>query len=672
MLAVMLPAVGGVTVAILGKRERLRDLVAIAFTAGTFGICAGMFPAVMLDGTRLVSRLPVFFGNFRIAADQLALLFALACSTLWLVSTVYASDYIQHEERRTRYHAFSLFTEATTLGVFLASDFFVLFVFFELLALFAYMLVIHNQERASLEAGSKFFMMAVYGGLSLLFGILLYYAYAGTVGFHAMPGSTFLVGSACFVASGFMLAGMGVKAGMVPMHVWLPLAHTAAPSPASALLSGIMIKAGAFGIMRLIGTFGGGTREGVAVVTGAGHAAAVAERPVIGAGNLHSLGWIIIVLGLATMLVGMALALFQDNMKRLLAYSSISQMGYILVGLGCGAFLGVEGSMGLSGGIYHAVNHTLFKGLLFLGAGAVLYGVGEADMRKLGGLWRRMPVTTAVTCVAGLGIIGIPLFNGFASKTLLHHAILESLHAGGPWMRAVDLLFIVTAAGTTCYILKFLYLTFFKRPGIEAPADRARVTRVMEGAMAVLAAGVVFFGVFPALVMKYLIIPSLNAFGFLAPAGVEHMSEVRIYTAANLVAILPALATGIAAFLVAERWDLFRLRLPKQAGIDFYYQKLGSGFLSLCSMAAAGYSRLAEAALPAAKAGADSARRGLQAAAAGYQRSVVGFFHAARSIPSWVEGLGLYARTMAASQDVAFGIAVIAIVVAVLLLVVAL
>jgi hydrogenase-4 component B len=671
-LAVMLPAAGGVVVALVGKRERLRDLLAIAFTAGTFGICAGLFPAVMLHGTRVVSRLPLFFGNFRIAADPLALLFALACSFLWLAATVYGSDYIRHEERRTRYHAFSLFTEAMTLGVFLASDFFVLFVFFELLSLFAYMLVIHNQEPASLAAGSKFFMMAVYGGLSLLFGILLYYAYAGTVGFNAIPGSTFLAGSACFIVAGFILGGTGVKAGMVPFHVWLPLAHPAAPSPASALLSGIMIKAGAFGVMRLVGTFGAVRHEGVALVTGVGRVAGVGERPIAGAANLHTLGWVIIVLGMATMLVGMVLALVQDNMKRLLAYSSISQMGYILVGLGCGGFLVVEGSMGLAGGIYHAINHTMFKGLLFLGAGAVLYSFGQPDMRRLGGLWRRMPVTTAVTCVAGLGIIGIPLFNGFVSKTLIHHAIVESLHLGGPWMRVVDLLFILAAAGTTCYVLKFLYFTFFKRPVEEAPVARARPTLVMEAAMAGLAAGVILLGVFPGVVMKYLVVPSLSAFGFLAPAGVEHMSELHIYTAANLVAILPALGIGIAAFLVAARWDLFRLKLPAQAGIDFYYQKAGAGFLRLCQVAAAGYARFTEAVLPRARSGLASARRGLQATQGAYRWSVLGFFRAARSVPSRLEGLSSYARAIAASQDVSFGIAVIALGVAALLLVVAL
>ena len=173
-LAVAAPALGAIAVTIAGRRERVRDLVASAWTAATLVLCALMFPSVMLHGKTLVSHEPVFFGNFTLSADQLGLLFALAATLLWFVDTVYARDYIRHEKRRTRYQVFSLLAESAVLGVFFAGDFLVFFVFFELIALFAYMLVIHNQEPASLEAGSKLMLMSIYGGLSLLFGILLF------------------------------------------------------------------------------------------------------------------------------------------------------------------------------------------------------------------------------------------------------------------------------------------------------------------------------------------------------------------------------------------------------------------------------------------------------------------------------------------------------------------
>lgn len=668
-LAVFTPALGAVAVAVAGKREKARDLIACGWAALALVICVLMFPSVMVQGKTLLSREPLFFGDFSISADRLGLVFALAATLLWLVATLYARDYIKHEGRRTRYQVFSLLAESAVLGVFLSGDFFVFFVFFELIALFAYMLVIHNQEPASLEAGSKLILMSIFGGLCLLFGILLYLVYARTIGFNAIPGSPYLSGSACFIVAAFMLVGMGVKAGMVPVHVWLPLAHPAAPSPASALLSGIMIKAGVFGIMRLIGTFSLAAGEGATAAVSRVPQVSAVEHAGAGLGNLETLGWVIVVLGVITMLVGMSLALVQDNLKRLLAFSSISQIGYIIVGLGCGAFLGGEGAMGLSGGIYHSVNHSMFKGLLFLAAGAVIFSVEEADMRKLGGLWKKMPATTAVACVAALGIIGVPLFSGFASKTLLHHSILEAAHAGGAWMRLVDVMFLIAAAGTTCYIIKFIYLTFFKPPAQDAPVLRRRVSIGMECAMGVLAAGVLFFGVFPSLIMREIVVPALSAFGFLEPAAVHHMLELQFFTLANIVAILPALGIGIAAFLVGLRWDLFRFRLPRYLGIDYYYDKLGAGFLLTCHTGASVYARLKEREVAGIRGAAAELARGFNSLRSGYRQSVNSIADAARGTPSKIASTGAWLSMQSASRDVAFGIVILAAVVAVVVLV---
>ncbi|MBU4240499.1 MAG: complex I subunit 5 family protein, partial [Actinobacteria bacterium] len=255
-IAILLPLLGAAAVVLIGDRnERLRDIVAACFSAGAFITCAAMFPRVMSEGVRLTVQLPIFFGDFRLTADSLGLVFASMASLAWMLATIYSRNYIQHEERRTRYHTFSLLTEAATLGVFLASDFFVLFVFFELMGMLAYMLVVHSQTFEARKAGVKYIFMTVYGGLSLLAGVFLFLMYAGGLGFKAHPGSAYLTTSICFVVAGFMMGGFGVKAGMVPLHVWLPLAHPAAPSPASALLSGVMIKAGAYGFLRLVGTF---------------------------------------------------------------------------------------------------------------------------------------------------------------------------------------------------------------------------------------------------------------------------------------------------------------------------------------------------------------------------------------------------------------------------------
>ncbi|MBU4219187.1 MAG: proton-conducting membrane transporter [Actinobacteria bacterium] len=584
-VAILLPLLGAAAVALIGNRnERLRDIAAAVFAAGAFVTCAAMFPSVMSQGTKLTVSLPIFFGDFRLTADSLGLLFALFASLVWMLATIYSRAYIQHEERRTRYHVFSLLTEAATLGVFLASDFFVLFVFFELMGMLAYALVVHTQTYEAKKAGVKYIFMTVYGGLSLLAGVFLFLMYAGGLGFTAHPGSAYLTTSACFLVSGFMIGGFGVKAGMVPLHVWLPLAHPAAPSPASALLSGVMIKAGAYGFLRIIGTFqvGAPAHSGMGMVaSGAGEAGHAAQVPVF-MHNLQTLGWVIIWFGILTMVVGMVLALVQDNAKRLLAYSSISQMGYILMGLGVGAYMGAEGGMGLAGGIYHIVNHSLFKSLLFLGVGAVYYMTHVLEISRLGGLWRKMPVTCALTCIGGLGIMGMPLFNGFASKTLLHHAVVEALGVGGGWMRAVDIIFMVAAGGTVCYVAKLLILTFFGHHREESAHEITEVPWAMRLGMGGLATGVVLFGVFPGLVIRKIILPALRPFVNLDPQAVHHLEEIRIFTPANLLAILPALAIGTGIFLVATRWDLFQLRLPKKVGVAYFYTRTELGFLRLC------------------------------------------------------------------------------------------
>jgi len=668
-LAILMPLLGGIAVIVAGRRERLRNALAVAFAAAAFAVCAAMFPSVMSRGTTLVQQLPLLFAHSQFSmffkVDSLGLVFALVATALWLAATVYSYNYIQHEERRTRYYAFAMFTESATIGVFLAGNFFVLFVFFELMGFLAYMLVIHNQTYDARRAGVKYIFMTIYGGLSLLLGILLYYSYSGgVVGFGPLPGSAYLTGAICFVAVAFMMGGFGVKAGMVPLHVWLPLAHPAAPSPASALLSGVMIKAGIFGFLRIIETMQtpAATVAGTAELAGRGAALSThAEHVSKSMQNLHTLGWVLMLLAAVTMVTGMVLALVQDNVKRLLAYSSISQIGYIMLGLGAGAYLGAEGSMGLAGGIYHVMNHALFKGLLFLGVGAVYYATHELNMTHLGGLWRRMPFTTVFCCIAALGIMGIPLFNGFASKTLLHHAVVETLPFGGAWARTFDIVFMLTAGGTACYVAKLIILTFFGHQRSEEHHEVKEVPSWMKVGMGALAAGVLFFGLFPGLIMNRFIVPALRVFTGLEPAGVHHMEEMHFFTWSNIAAILPSLAIGALVLVVMMKWDLFRLRLPKTAGIDYYYSRVEVGFLRTCFSGSKRYGELKAEYIPMAKTTGEYVYdwyKGLKPTMKRWSRKV------SETATLWsmnVQGFTMYVRAKQFSGDIAFGITLIAL-----------
>ncbi len=600
LLLVVVPLVGAIVAAAVGKRESLRNILAACFSLATLGLAIAL-AARVLAGNKLSCdfggflSLPGIF-TFRLEVDGLGAVFALLASIAWAAAMIHLADYSWHESKRTRFYFWMLLSEAMTLGVFLAPDFFTLYVFFELMGLAGYMLVIHNQTAQARAAATKYIYLAVMGGLSLLGGIFLYFSYAGTLGFVPAAGSAWMEAPFRVAPIVFLVAGFGAKAGMVPLHVWLPDAHPAAPSPASAILSGVMIKTGAYGIIRVALSFFTSAPAGEAAHGGAAaHGAAV-----VGSSFSHSvqaLGFVIMWLGLLTMFVGMLLALFQRDIKRTLAYSSVSQMGYILLGIGCAGYLGAEGAMGLSGAIYHILNHGLFKACLFLAAGAILFRAHELNMFKLGGLWRKMPLTTIFWCIAALGIMGIPLFNGFISKTLLHDAILESGtvagHAGSfaspGWFSAVEWIFIITSGGTICYILKTTWYTFFRKPSPQAELAatahheeqihhetrrvRQEAPRWMLVAISALAAGVLFFGIFPNLILRNLVSPAQATF-----AGLEgNVSGFSFFRWANEKQILLPLAFGIGLLLVLGGLRLWEKRLPAWLGIDYWYRRSVEG-----------------------------------------------------------------------------------------------
>jgi formate hydrogenlyase subunit 3/multisubunit Na+/H+ antiporter MnhD subunit len=667
-VAVLVPLIGMLVVLAVGDRaEKVRNWLAVAFAAGAFAVCLAMYPTVVSHHHTAELHLRIFLGNFRMAADQMGLLFALIASAIWLAATLYSYNYIQHEQRRTAYHAFNLLCEAACLGVFLSADFFSLFVFFEIMGLAAYPLVVHSQTYEARRAGVKYIFMAVYGGLSLLLGVLLYSNYAGVLGFTARPESAYLTTGSCFLVAGLMMFGFGIKAGMVPLHVWLPLAHPAAPSPASALLSGVMIKAGAFGILRMVQTFQTPASEHVARLAARQATTAPAAEHLAGSWRyLHNLGWVIIILALLTMVTGMVLALVQDNVKRLLAYSSISQMGFILLGVGVGAYLGPEGGIGLAGAMYHTLNHAFFKALLFLGVGAVYYATHELDMTKLGGLWRKMPFTCAFTCIAGLGIMGITAFNGFVSKTLLHHAEVEALQMGGAWLRVVDIVFMVTAGGTICYIAKLISLTFFGRQRSEHAEEAREVPAFMRVAMGALAAGVLAVGLFPGWFMRNLIVPALQPFVGLNAEAVHHLGELKFYTPGNVLAILPPLAIGVVFFLVMRRWDLFRLRLPLTVGVNFYYTRTEVGFLRLCFSGSRRYGELKARYYPMARSAAEYLVDLWRYVYDEYRKTRREVFGRVAGLPMDLAGFTAYVRAVQFTGDIVYGVIIFAVVIAVL------
>ncbi len=402
LLAILTPMLGALVVWRGSKRSEQAGSVYTAITCGfTFFLIGLMYPLVKGgNNLELVFKLgmPVDL-CFRV--DMLGEFLGLIASFLWFLASIFSIEYMRPEHAKTRFNVVLLICLSGMLGIVFTGDLFSLFLFFELMSVLSYVLVIHEENAEAMKAGLKYLYMGVVGGLSLLCAIIAVYFITGTVDFTklAIPALT-QNPNFIWVFWAFVI-GFGVKAGMFPVHVWLPDAHPVAPSPASALLSGAMIKAGAFGIIRVIYSV-------------MGH----------GAVNNEYTGGLLLFLAVFTMLLGSGCAIVQKEIKRMLAYSSIAQIGYVLLGVA------LLSPLGLTGGLLHIFNHALMKGCLFLCAGAIIYKTGLRQLDDLKGIGKRMPIIMICFTMVACSMIGFPPFAGFISKWFLALGALESARIG--------------------------------------------------------------------------------------------------------------------------------------------------------------------------------------------------------------------------------------------------
>ncbi|MBS3746408.1 MAG: NADH dehydrogenase [Wenzhouxiangellaceae bacterium] len=567
-LVVVWPLIAAALAGVLARAgcgRRVFDVFVTLAAGLTLAGVVALIPPV-LSASRIAGTLP--FGQARIEfiADPIGVMFALAAALVWFCATLYATAWLRKDSARVRFQVVSLVLLAANLGVVLAGDLLTLYICFEVLGIVALLLVVHDGTETARRAGVKYFWMIVLGGISLLAGILLFHALTGS--FEMTPAIA-ADGDAPLMWSVFalLLVGFGVKAGMVPLHIWLPDAHPVAPPPASALLSGVMIKTGAYGIFRVLDILFAGESG----LEGSG------EPMHIGA----NMGLVVLWLGLATMLIGVVLALGQHHAKRMLAWHSVSQMGFILTGLGTGAYLGAEGAMASAGGLLHVVNHGLFKGALFLGAGAVVLRTGVADMYRLGGLWRRMPVTFACMLVAAAGITGMPLFNGFVSKCMIHHGLVEAAGHGGGVLLAAEWIFLATCAGTFASFVKFIGLIFLRRSETDWDDTVREAPAAMQAAMIVLTLPVIAIGMRPQWLLEGLITPGLAALG-VPTEPVPHYLSHYFLSATDLYSFAGMAIAGVGLFVVGMRYGLFKLHAPNWVGVDYWYRAAGRGFIRVC------------------------------------------------------------------------------------------
>jgi multicomponent Na+:H+ antiporter subunit D len=366
------------------------------------------------------------------------------------LSVFYSISYMARYTSENYFYALFCLMIAGMNGVVLSGDIFNIFVFLEISAISSYALVAFGVEKNELEATFKYQVLGGIASFLILLGIAFIYWKAKTLNIADIRNvfSTGYDRTYYFLIQILLLSGFGLKAAIIPFHAWLPDAHSSAPSPISAMLSGVLIKAiGIYVIIRLFFNM-----------------FAISESMAI----------LITTLGTLSMVIGVFLAIGQWDIKRLLAYHSISQMGYVVLSVGIGMILISRGirteiaSLAIAGGIFHLINHAAFKGLLFLNAGAIEYSTGTRNLQEMGGLARSMPATSATSLVASLSISGIPPFNGFFSKLIIIiAAILARFYL-------LALLAVIVSIITLASFMKFQRYAFFNK------ADGENKTKIKE------------------------------------------------------------------------------------------------------------------------------------------------------------------------------------------------
>ena len=451
--------------------------------SGLFAVIAG-FTGLANGGGSIILPFGLPWLPMHLRLDALGSFFLLVIGALVLPVAIYSQGYLSHEKRLTPIAIFLPLFILGMMGVVLSDDAFTFMLFWELMSVSSYFLVTHeHQHPENRKAGFIYLLMAHMAGLLIMGSFATLYATSGSFEFSAMRDAQLspLWASVAFLLAGF---GFGTKAGVFPMHGWLPDAHPVAPSNVSALMSGIMLKVAIFGFIRI-------------------------TWDLMGSGDFQWWwGALVLAAGSSSAVGGVLMALQQHDLKRLLAYHSIENIGIILIGLGLAMLLAHFGhntlaALGLIAALYHTINHALFKGLLFMGAGAVLHSTGSRNMEAMGGLIHRMPWTAALFLVACISISALPPFNGFVSEWLTFQTALMAPQLGGALLTAMvpfsaAMLALAGALAATCFV-KVFGVVFLGHARSDIAADAKEVDGWMKFGMAIPAMCCLLLGVLPAL-----------------------------------------------------------------------------------------------------------------------------------------------------------------------------
>lgn len=489
VLSIMILFLGAFLVTVAGKSKRLRQVIAIAVIAASFGMLIYLIKPIMLGG-EIISY---WLGNRTIAGgyaigialevDALSLFFGLLVDLAVFVSAIYSVKYMEEDRSNIKqYYILLLMLAGGVLGLVLTGDLFNMYIMVEIMTFAAVALTaFRSKTEGALEAAFKYLVVGGIGSTVILTGVIMLYAQYHTLNLAQMAAlCTTDMRTTTKVAFALLFVGFSTKAFIVPFHPLAADAHGAAPASISVLISGVLTKSGIYAIIRL-------------------------TYFIFQTMNLPAMQFLLVFIGCVSMFVCVTMALAQRDFKRLLAFHSISQIGYVLTAVG------ICTGLGISAGLYHAMNHTIFKGLLFLAAGAVMHQCGTGDLNKLGGLSKRMPKTTVLFLIGAFSISGIPPFNGFASKWMIYQATYQkAVESGSIGFALVTIVALVTSVLTLASFVKVSQSVFFGQLP-ENLKDVEETPFGMRLAMGIFAVLCVVTGLFPSLVTTYLTEPAARA-----------------------------------------------------------------------------------------------------------------------------------------------------------------
>lgn len=407
-------------------------------------------------------------------ANGLAIFIGIVAVGLGIMVSIFDVSHAAHLPSLGRYYALILLMIAGVIGIAFAGDLFNLFVFFELMAIPSYVLVAFEREkRESVEAAIKYAIMSIFGSLMALGGIAIIFMYTGSLDLNTLAQHTASMDSTMAIAATCLIvAGFGVKVAIVPLHMWLPDAYQAAPSGISALLSGIT--------------------SGVAVI------AMLKSLAILSPTGVSS-GVVLIIFGIVSMFVGNFMALVQKDLKRMLAYSSIVQMGYVLMAIGLGLnYLAAAGEYAFTGGLFHIMNYAVIGGGAFLCAGAIFQSIGTTDLHEMRGIGRKNVLVGVAFAFFALALAGVPPLNGFISKFFICQAGADA----GSWGIVAMILLILNSAISLGYYLPALNTILFSRDISEQAKEAKRTPIWICIPILVMVVFTVLLGVYPELGLK--------------------------------------------------------------------------------------------------------------------------------------------------------------------------